>query len=84
MATIKEFRKTETPEWMKTINEVSLSVCQVKCYHPDAVDVYPASSLQATGFYVDIKHGFILTNAHVAGVGPFWGFVVFDQNHEVR
>lgn len=26
---------------------------------------------------------YILTNRHVVGSGPFWGFVVFDNHEEV-
>ena len=84
MASIEQVPRKETPEWIKTIDKVSLSGCQVTFYHSDAADVHLAASYQATGFYVDEKGRYILTNRHVTGDGLFWGFVVFDQNHEVR
>ncbi|KAK4935487.1 hypothetical protein LTR28_010353, partial [Elasticomyces elasticus] len=41
----------------------------------------PAISSEATGFVVDAERGYILTNRHVVGAGPFTGYCIFD-NHE--
>ncbi|KAG9527805.1 putative nuclear serine protease, partial [Aureobasidium melanogenum] len=46
-----------------------------------AFDTDPALSSEATGFVVDAENGYILTNRHVVGSGPFWGYCIFD-NHE--
>jgi S1-C subfamily serine protease len=32
---------------------------------------------------VDAERGYILTNRHVVGAGPFWGYCIFDNHEEV-
>ncbi|KAF2760032.1 nuclear serine protease HtrA2/Nma111, partial [Pseudovirgaria hyperparasitica] len=71
----------DTAEWQKTIervvkNVVSIHFCQTCSFDTDA-----AISSEATGFVVDAEKGLILTNRHVVGAGPFWGYCIFD-NHE--
>lgn len=41
-------------------------------------------SSEATGFVVDAEKGYIMTNRHVVGAGPFWGYCIFDNHEEVR
>lgn len=41
-------------------------------------------SSEATGFVVDAERGYIMTNRHVVGAGPFWGYCIFDNHEEVR
>lgn len=71
----------DTAEWQATIekvvrNVVSIHFCQTCSFDTDA-----ACSSEATGFVVDAERGYILTNRHVVGAGPFWGYCIFD-NHE--
>ncbi|SLM41327.1 nuclear serine protease 2 [Lasallia pustulata] len=71
----------DTAEWQATIekvvrNVVSIHFCQVAPFDTDS-----AISSEATGFVVDAEKGYILTNRHVVGAGPFWGYCIFD-NHE--
>ncbi|EON65467.1 Pro-apoptotic serine protease NMA111 [Coniosporium apollinis CBS 100218] len=71
----------DTAEWQATIenvvkNVVSIHFCQTCSFDTDA-----AVSSEATGFVVDAEKGYILTNRHVVGAGPFWGYCIFD-NHE--
>lgn len=71
----------DTAEWQKTIekvvkNVVSIHFCQTCSFDTDA-----AVSSEATGFVVDAEKGYILTNRHVVGAGPFIGYCIFD-NHE--
>lgn len=73
----------DTAEWQATIekvvkNVVSIHFCQTCSFDTDA-----AISSQATGFVVDAKKGYILTNRHVVGAGPFWGYCIFDNHEEV-
>lgn len=73
----------ETPEWQATIekvvrNVVSIHFCQTCSFDTDA-----ATSSEATGFVVDAEKGYILTNRHVVGPGPFWGYCIFDNHEEV-
>lgn len=73
----------ETPEWQATIekvvrNVVSIHFCQTCSFDTDA-----ATASEATGFIVDAEKGYILTNRHVVGPGPFWGYCIFDNHEEV-
>ena len=73
----------DTAEWQATIekvvrNVVSIHFCQTCSFDTDA-----ASSSEATGFVVDAEKGYILTNRHVVGAGPFWGYCIFDNHEEV-
>ncbi|KAF2271276.1 Pro-apoptotic serine protease NMA111 [Westerdykella ornata] len=71
----------DTAEWQRTIehvvkNVVSIHFCQTCSFDTDA-----AVTSEATGFVVDAEQGYILTNRHVVGAGPFIGYCIFD-NHE--
>ncbi|GAB7360982.1 hypothetical protein MBLNU230_g0965t1 [Neophaeotheca triangularis] len=73
----------DTAEWQQTIERVvrcavSIHFCQTCAFDTDA-----AISSEATGFVVDAERGYILTNRHVVGAGPFWGYVIFDNHEEV-
>ena len=59
-------------------NVVSIHFCQTCSFDTD-----PAVSSEATGFVVDAEQGYILTNRHVVGAGPFWGYCIFDNHEEV-
>ena len=66
---------TVVHDWQKMIQNV------IHWTQPVSFDTHQAGSYQATGFVVDVEKGYILTNRHVVGAGPFVGFCVFD-NHE--
>jgi S1-C subfamily serine protease len=65
----------------KTIERVVKSVVSIHFSRPCSFDTAKAESGQATGFVVDAERGYILTNRHVVGPGPFTGNCVFS-NHE--
>ncbi|OBT59421.1 hypothetical protein VE04_00602 [Pseudogymnoascus sp. 24MN13] len=67
--------------WQATIEEVVRNVVSIRFCQTCAFDTDPALTGEATGVVVDAERGYILTNRHVVGSGPFWGYVVFD-NHE--
>ncbi|KAL8709438.1 MAG: hypothetical protein Q9220_005821 [cf. Caloplaca sp. 1 TL-2023] len=71
----------DTAEWQATIEKVVRNVVSIHFCQTCAFDTDPAISSEATGFIVDAEKGYILTNRHVVGAGPFWGYCVFD-NHE--
>ena len=71
----------DTPEWQATIENVVRNVVSIHFCQPCSFDTDSATSSEATGFVVDAKNGYILTNRHVVGSGPFWGYCIFD-NHE--
>ncbi|EGV60621.1 signaling-associated PDZ domain-containing protein [Yamadazyma tenuis ATCC 10573] len=64
-----------------TITKVVKSVVSIQFSHVANFDTETAIVSEATGFVVDNQRGLILTNRHVVGPGPFWGYAVFD-NHE--
>ncbi|TKA30386.1 Pro-apoptotic serine protease [Salinomyces thailandicus] len=71
----------ETAEWQATIEKVVRNVVSIHFCQTCAFDTDAAIASEATGFVVDAKRGYILTNRHVVGSGPFWGYCIFD-NHE--
>ena len=71
----------DTAEWQATIEKVVRNVVSIHFCQTVAFDTDSAVSSEATGFVVDAERGYILTNRHVVGAGPFWGYCIFD-NHE--
>lgn len=70
-------------EWQATIENVVRNVVSIRFCQTCSFDTDPALNSEATGFVVDAERGYILTNRHVVGSGPFWGYVVFDNHEEV-
>lgn len=73
----------ETPEWQATIEKVVRNVVSIQFCQTCSFDTDSATASEATGFVVDSEKGFILTNRHVVGPGPFWGYCIFDNHEEV-
>lgn len=73
----------DTAEWQATVEKVIRNVVSIRFCQTCAFDTDPALTSEATGFVVDAEQGYILTNRHVVGSGPFWGYVVFDNHEEV-
>ena len=73
----------DTAEWQATIEEVVKNVVSIHFCQTCSFDTDPAMSSEATGFVIDAKKGYILTNRHVVGAGPFWGYCIFDNHEEV-
>ncbi|ODQ82638.1 hypothetical protein BABINDRAFT_159183 [Babjeviella inositovora NRRL Y-12698] len=71
----------DSPAWQATIQTVVKSVVSIHFAQVASFDLDSAVVSEATGFVVDAERGIILTNRHVVGAGPFWGYAVFD-NHE--
>ncbi|KAI9674180.1 MAG: hypothetical protein M1817_001998 [Caeruleum heppii] len=71
----------DSAEWQATIEAVVRNVVSIRFCQTCSFDTDPAVSSEATGFVVDAEKGYILTNRHVVGSGPFWGYCIFD-NHE--
>jgi S1-C subfamily serine protease len=74
-------KPTFVDEWNKSTQNTIKSVVSIKFSHTAPFDGGLAMSSQATGFVVDAKKGYILTNRHVVGPGPFTGRCIFE-NHE--
>ena len=73
----------DTAEWQATIEKVVRNVVSIHFCQTCSFDTDTASSSEATGFVVDAEKGYILTNRHVVGAGPFWGYCIFDNHEEV-
>ena len=73
----------ENAEWQATIEQVVKNVVSIHFCQTCSFDTSPALSSEATGFVVDAAKGYILTNRHVVGSGPFWGYCIFDNHEEV-
>ncbi|KAI2624199.1 Pro-apoptotic serine protease NMA111 [Hypoxylon sp. NC1633] len=73
----------DTAEWQATIEKVVRNVVSIRFCQTCSFDTDAACASEATGFVVDAEKGYILTNRHVVGSGPFWGYVVFDNHEEV-
>lgn len=76
--------QTDSPEWQATIEKVVKCVVSIHFCQTVSFDTDLSFSSQATGFVVDAKNGYILTNRHVVCAGPFWGYCIFDNHEEVR
>ena len=73
----------DTAEWQATIEQVVKNVVSIHFCQTCSFDTDAAVSSEATGFVVDAERGYILTNRHVVGSGPFWGYCIFDNHEEV-
>lgn len=73
----------DSVEWQATIENVVRNVVSIHFCQTCSFDTDPAASSEATGFVVDAERGYILTNRHVVGAGPFWGYCIFDNHEEV-
>jgi hypothetical protein len=74
----------DSPEWKTTIRLVVTSVVSIHFCKARSFDTDPSTCSQATGFVVDADKGYILTNRHVVGSGPFWGYCIFYNHEQVR
>ena len=73
----------DTAEWQDTIERVVRNVVSIHFCQTCSFDTSAALSSEATGFVVDAERGYILTNRHVVGSGPFSGYCIFDNHEEV-
>lgn len=73
----------DSPEWQATIENVVKCAVSIHFCQTCSFDTELSMSSQATGFVVDAERGYILTNRHVVGAGPFWGYCIFDNHEEV-
>lgn len=77
----KQLSEYASSRWQKTLERVIRSVVSIHITWVHSFDNQGSNKSQATGFVVDREQGLILTNRHVAGPSPFWGYCTF-HNHE--
>lgn len=68
-------------KWQPAIQKCVKAVVSIHFSSVTPFDTERTYVSEATGFVVDAKRGIIMTNRHVVGPGPFYGYAVFD-NHE--
>ncbi|RKF77921.1 Pro-apoptotic serine protease NMA111 [Golovinomyces cichoracearum] len=73
----------DTAEWQACIEKVVRNVVSIRFCQTCSFDSESAVNSEATGFVVDAENGYIMTNRHVVGAGPFWGYCIFDNHEEV-
>ncbi|KAJ6783287.1 hypothetical protein PWT90_02194 [Aphanocladium album] len=66
----------------RVLEKAKENVVVIKFIHMYPFDGEAAASSEATGFVIDAEQGFVLTNRHVAGPGPFWGWCIFHGQEE--
>ncbi|PVH90899.1 nuclear serine protease HtrA2/Nma111 [Periconia macrospinosa] len=69
-------------EWQDVTKCTVQSVVSIHFCHTRSFETNPAVSAEATGFVVDAEKGYILTNRHVVGAGPFTGYCIFNNREE--
>lgn len=65
--------------WEATVEKTLPAIVIIDSCAPWYFDTDTAGCNEATGFVVDAKNGYILTNKHVVGRGPSWCRAVFYQ-----
>ncbi|KAJ5052193.1 uncharacterized protein L3040_001952 [Drepanopeziza brunnea f. sp. 'multigermtubi'] len=73
----------DTAEWQACVEKVVRNVVSIRFCQTCSFDTDPALTSEATGFVVDAERGYIMTNRHVVGSGPFTGYCIFDNHEEV-
>ncbi len=74
----------ESANWASTLERVATGVVAIQIDATRAFDTEWSTSAQATGFVVDAKRGYILTNRHVVTPGPVTAQATFLNREEVQ
>lgn len=72
----------ESQRWEAATERIRSSVVSIHYAHPRSFDSDDVHSGSGTGFVVDAVNGYILTNSHIIGDGPFYGYCVFFTSYE--
>src|SRR5258708_13849528 len=68
--------------WAQTLERIASGVVSIQIDSTRAFDTEWNTSAQATGFVIDAKRGFILTNRHVVTPGPVTAQAIFQNREE--
>jgi S1-C subfamily serine protease len=71
-------------KWQAAITDTVSAVVSIRYARPYYFDTEAAGTGGATGFIVCADRGYILTNRHVVGPGPFSGYCIFDNHEECQ
>ncbi|MCH96816.1 protease Do-like 7-like [Trifolium medium] len=78
-----EFNAVTAEDWSKSLRKVVPAVVVLRTTATRSFDTDSASVGSATGFVVDKRRGFILTNRHVVRPGPVVADAMFSNGEEV-
>src|SRR5450631_2308773 len=70
--------------WAQTLERIASGVVTIQIDSTRAFDTEWNTTAQATGFVIDAKRGFILTNRHVVTPGPVVAQAIFLNREEVQ
>src|SRR5580693_1473789 len=70
--------------WTQTLERIATGVVSIQIDSTRAFDTEWNSTAQATGFVIDAKRGYILTNRHVVTPGPVTAQAIFLNREEVQ
>src|SRR5450631_1919284 len=70
--------------WAQTLERIATGVVTIQIDSTRAFDTEWNTTAQATGFVIDAKRGFILTNRHVVTPGPVVAQAIFLNREEVQ
>src|SRR5271165_6139066 len=70
--------------WAQTLERIATDVVTIQIDSTRAFDTEWNTTAQATGFVIDAKRGYILTNRHVVTPGPVTAQAIFLNREEVQ
>jgi S1-C subfamily serine protease len=70
--------------WAQTLERIATGVVTIQIDSTRAFDTEWNTTAQATGFVIDAKRGYILTNRHVVTPGPVTAQAIFQNREEVQ
>ena len=70
--------------WAQTLERIATGVVTIQIDSTRAFDTEWNTTAQATGFVIDAKRGYILTNRHVVTPGPVTAQAIFLNREEVQ
>ncbi len=76
-------RAASSPTWTRTLERIASGVVSIQIDGVRAFDTEWNATAQATGFVIDAKRGYILTNRHVVTPGPVTAQAIFQNREEV-
>jgi len=70
-------------EWEDAHGKACLTSISMKVAEPMLYELISPGTHKGSGNIVNKKRGLLLTNRHVAGGGPCWGFAEYNQTRKV-
>ncbi|KAI0244473.1 hypothetical protein L0F63_001554 [Massospora cicadina] len=71
------------PQWQKMTERTVKAIVSIRFSQANAFDTEPSGASEGSGFIVDAQRGYILTNRHIIGAGPFFGEAILHDHEEI-